>query len=228
MDLVKAKAVNQRDEDLTFGYLREAQLLLPNDDNPYYNIPEIVAFITVLYFHMAEYFEFCGDNLNLSDDRMTVKYVLDYMEETSAYGAIRINQQDKIKKYIWTFRVENIDNSASINFGIVESNCELEGDFKKYGKYCSFESLFANGSIIADACDIGSENVDENAYPEELNDGDIATMELDLNKQRLYFFVNQKLNCESIKTALEDDKQYKLVICLDDPAGVTLIDFEAS
>ena len=226
MNLGKAKAVSQRDKDLTFGYMRRAQELLPNDDNPYYNIPEIVAFITLLYFHMAEYFEFCGDNLNLSEDRLTVKYVLDHTAGTSAYGAIRINQKDKIKKYIWKFRVNIIDNSAFIDFGIVESDCNLEGNFYEYGKYCSFQS--SGGSIVAYACDIGSESEDENEDPEELNDGDIVTMELDLNKQRLYLFVNQKLNCESIKTALEDDEQYKLVICLDDPASVALIDFEAS
>ena len=42
MEFDKAEQVRQlRDKDLTFGYIREAQLLLPNDDNPHYNIPEI-------------------------------------------------------------------------------------------------------------------------------------------------------------------------------------------
>ena len=54
MDIEKAKAVSQRDKDLIFGYIRGAQLLFPNEDNSYYNIPEIAAFTTILYFHVPE------------------------------------------------------------------------------------------------------------------------------------------------------------------------------
>ena len=74
MNIDEAKQARQKDKDLTFGFLREAQLLLPHDQNPHYRIPKIVEFITVLYAHMIEHFEDFGSTLKISENQMSVEY----------------------------------------------------------------------------------------------------------------------------------------------------------
>ena len=226
MDLGKTKAVSQRVKDFTFGYIREAQSLFPNDHNPYYNIPEIVAFITVLYVNIAEYFEFCGPKLKISEDQMTVKYDSEQTQDTSVYGAIRINKQDKIKKYKWKFMINIIEDSLVIDFGIVDANCKIINSYAMYQVSGTFEC--SDGSIvaIADANNIGSVSEDKNEDALKVNDGDIVELELNLEQQRLYFLVNQQRHYQYIKTTLEDDKEYKLAMCMDEQASVTIIDFK--
>ena len=155
--------------------------MLSNDDNPYYNIPEIVAFITLLYVHIAEYFDVPGSTLTISEDHMKATYQeISAGEDKAAYGVNRVNSQNKAKKYTWKFRINIIDQDVFI---VVED--------KLYVK-----------------------------------DGDIITLELDLEEQKLYLNVNQKRHYEYIKTKLAD-KDYKLAVCLDDRASVIIIEFDS-
>ena len=224
MDLDKAKAVSQRDKDLTVGYIREAQLLLPNHDNPYYNIPEIVAFITVLYFHMAEYFQVPG-TLKISEDKLTVKYDSDTSGEGAAYGVARINPQDKVRKYKWKFRINIIDKAVFIEFGLVEADYKIDGSLIGENMFCAFES--SSGHVAAHADGIGSVSFDDGDVV-SVNDGDIVTLELNLEQKILNLSVNQKRHFGYIKTKLKDDKEYKVSVCLDEVSSVTIIDFDAS
>ena len=85
----RLKHICQRDKDIIIGYIREAQSLLPNDNNPYYNIPEIVGITTMLYFHLAEYFEFHGDGLEISDDKRMITYKTGEPVIGAVYGNVR-------------------------------------------------------------------------------------------------------------------------------------------
>ena len=50
---------DNRDKDIVFGYIRDAQALFTDKDgNPYYNIPELIMHITL---------DLCYDKLSLGD-----------------------------------------------------------------------------------------------------------------------------------------------------------------
>ena len=227
MDFEKVKQVRQRDKDLAFGYIREAQDLLPNDNNPYYNIPEIVRFITVLYVYLAEYFELCGDSLNISDDQITIDYDQCYESERStAYGAIRINNQKVFRKYKWNFKVNIIDEGVIIDFAIVYSGFVNVYSFYNAALYYAFKVV--DGGVEANNrndksigySDSGNKNI-------VIQDGDIVSMELDLESKTLYFSVNEIRHYEYFNIDMDNHTEYKLAISMDDPASVTIIDFEA-
>ena len=57
------KRVPQSQKCLITGYLREYEsiLLSDNDNNPYYNIPQLSILLTLSYYAVIEYFEFVPD-----------------------------------------------------------------------------------------------------------------------------------------------------------------------
>ena len=115
----RVKHISQSDKDLTLGYIGRAQVLLPNVDNPYYNIPEIVGILTMLYCHLAEYFEF-HDNLKISDDKKMITYnqVDDDAPLGVAYGNIRINKATTWERCEWEFELDVTEESTRIDFGL--------------------------------------------------------------------------------------------------------------
>ena len=227
MDLEKVKQVRQSDKDLAFGYIREAQKLLPNNDNSYYNIPEIVRFITVLYVYLAEYFELCGDSLKISDDQMTIDYEPDFANSTSiAYGAIRINNQKGFKKYKWKFKVNIINKDVIIHFAIISSHYLSVSKFDRADVYYAF-TLVVDAQVGASSSHSKSMRYTESGYKPRIQDGDFVSMELDLDSKTLHFSVNEIRHNQYFNIDMGTNTEYKLAVEIDDPASVTMIDFEA-
>ena len=173
---------------------------------------------------MAEYFQVPATS-KISEDQMTVKYDSGNSGEGAAFGVIRINPKDKVRKYKWKFRINIIDKSMFIDFGLVQSDYKDDGSFYDEDVYCAIES--SAGPFAAYTRNIGSVSTDEDddIIVGQLNDCDIVKLELDLERQRLHLSVNQKRHCEYIRTKLEDNKEYKLAVCLDERASVTMLHF---
>ena len=52
MDLKRVTNIEQKYVDIVFGFIKQAQLLFP-EDNPYYNIADLIKHICLLYFYNA-------------------------------------------------------------------------------------------------------------------------------------------------------------------------------
>ena len=231
MDFGQVKHIPQEDRDLIFGYIREAQSLLPNEDNSYYNIPQIVGFLTVLYFYLAEYFEFAAHNLELSDDGMMIKWNGSVGGITeSAYGNIRINNTTRCKKCVWKFRIDIIDLSSLIEFGLVSADYEHTRGRKEATAYHIFECGDYDGE--AEDIEVYAKNEESICKDESidfttgLRNQDVIMMEFDLEMNRLSVFVNENKYDRYFKIEMNDDIEYKMLVDIDDVASVILIDFQ--
>ena len=236
MDISQVKHIRQKDKDLTFGYIRDAQSLLPNEDNSYYNIPEIVGFLTVLYFYLSEYFEFAANSLQLLDDKKMIKW---NGNETgivgAAYGNIRINNSTSWKKCAWKFKIDIADFQSIIEIGLVSADYE-NGGAKFMAEAASFyvfecgdyDGEYNNIEMIGKNSE--SKCKDESIAHKDipgLKNGDVIMMDLDLEEKTLRVFVNEVKHNLYFQIEMNNGVEYKMVVDIDDPASVTIIDFEA-
>ena len=52
MDLKSVHHINQKDRDIVCGYIRKAHVQLLFDDNPYYNIADLIKHICLLFYRL--------------------------------------------------------------------------------------------------------------------------------------------------------------------------------
>ena len=83
------KHINIKCKYLVFGYIREAQLLLPNKSNPYFNIPSLITHLCIQYY-WSEYFKIAGYNMCISPDK---KYLITSGEIQLKYAKLLRNMQ---------------------------------------------------------------------------------------------------------------------------------------
>ena len=111
---------SQRDKDVIFGFIRNAQRLLPFKENPYYTIPALVAYVVLPYFAAIEYFTKHGTAMTLSDDKFTCKN--NRRTWSTVYCAFDINDKTNYNKVIWDLLI-NIPKSETLAvLGIDGSN----------------------------------------------------------------------------------------------------------
>ena len=65
----KVKRIDQINKDIVYGYIKEAQMLLPSQSNSYYTIDQLIQDVCLLYFSCVDFED---------------KYEL--MEEIDVYG----------------------------------------------------------------------------------------------------------------------------------------------
>ena len=192
--------IDSKTKYLIFGYIRRSQQLLPND-NPYFNIPNLVTYACIHYYDIAKYISFdtksstakiSGNKNNVitweSNDNFAWK---------TGYGSLCMSAT-KNKNY--TYKVK-LNGDMSIVIGI----SEFENEELWYKKNCiSYVYLMAAGEIYANGSSVG-----EKGQPK--NDGEF-TMELivDFESLRLTFKMDNKL----LHVQKIEKKQYKLVVNL--------------
>ena len=239
MDITKIKHITKRDKNLTFGYIREAQYLLKNENNLCYNIPEIVAYLVALYLCIAEYFEYNGVDMEISDDKRTLKYIPDSCikgkNEDTLFGNVRINQKTKWKKCEWKFKIHIFNDELSrhddMSLGLFSSNCQgiLDKDRYDWDLYYFFciywDPRWSSGIEF-----YSTSKQDRSTFPKtrskRIHNEDIITLELDLEKEILCLFVNGEKIFMYFKIKMNDDIEYKMGITGPIKTSITLIDFQ--
>ena len=75
-----------KDKDIVFGYIREAQLLFDDKNgNPYYNIPELVMYITLdLYYDKLS----LGDTVELCSGKIATLRFIGLVHFAKGYNKI--------------------------------------------------------------------------------------------------------------------------------------------
>ena len=115
----------------TFGYVRRME----KESFPL-NIPAMITYLILKYYFHGEYFEKAGDDLEISDDKMSVTRITSpgsfnrFMN--TAYGKTWINgNSDQIIR--WRFKIESYGEPISTIFvGIVSNDHRLNEDFANY------------------------------------------------------------------------------------------------
>eukprot|EP01084_Bolivina_argentea_P212656 361435_1 len=109
------KRMEQEVKDTVSGFIRRNQQLFPSD-NSYYNIPSLVHFICILYYHKHEYFTCHGNSISMNDNCISIWNPGCW--PNSAYGKYVIDAKSN-KIYKWRFKSQ-CDGTAII--GIDSSN----------------------------------------------------------------------------------------------------------
>ena len=120
--------IPQRDRDIVFSFVRDAQNILPFEENSYYNIPPLIVHMILIFFHIGEMFDknACSDNILMNDDCDEIESTEGLQQATgTVYGAFEIHGRYKCK-YEWIFEI--IDHKNVIGIGIDSSNKEYIND----------------------------------------------------------------------------------------------------
>ena len=120
-DLIKK--ADQISKDIVTGFIKDAQTLLPNEKSTYYNIPELIFILTIIYYFNPEYFTIHGKYMRLNETKDTVERFMDpeaFWIRNTVYGNIVITKEDK-GKFIWTFKTIEPPEETEIAIGIDSS-----------------------------------------------------------------------------------------------------------
>ena len=182
-DRTELRRIDPKSKDTVYGYIRQMQQILPSD-TPYYNIPELVTFICLKFYYIAEYFHFVADTLSISQENQRLS--ISTWNFSSAYGSTIIHLNAKSKhSYIWKFR---IIQSYHIIIGIsnqlrTDTQFNYAVDSKYYGYECDgYSQSWKDGQGFLGSHKFG--------YDED----DQVTMIFDTKKRNLRFMKNDDTN----------------------------------
>ena len=199
----KKATQSQRNIDVVNGYMKRAQLLLPYQDNPYYNIPELVNHICINFYNNSEYFtKYNENNVELNDDTTI------YMKNdnfASCYGSLNI-MVDTYSKYIWKFKM--LEFQGLIAIGIDSSNkAHVDRDFydcDNANPYYANE-IYANGMGILYSHDASNSYSNRYAFTRIDTIGSLITMELNVKNRTLNYFINDIAQGNAFKNIYFDE-----------------------
>ena len=223
------------ERDTVFEFIRIIQNILPDDENPYYIISELIQWTILTYFHIhPEHFTFVGPRTDINPHRDTVTRGESHGRET-AYGHISAcvsphyltpnttatKDSMIIIKYVWTLKIISIADFIAI--GIDASNKEYcDVQYQDCGNKSPFYA-YELWSTYGDSTKY-SLNVYAQPYGTDVKPNDIIRMELDVIRRTLQFWVNNEDQGVAFRD-LEGDKIFNLAVNLNEESGVQIMDY---
>ena len=222
-DYQRIKYINQHIQDCVNGFIRESRKELPLN-NPYYDIPSLIIYTCILYYHLNEHFTKHGPNVILSknDSVIMIKKganIINNVDYDTIYGNIKINLNEP---YLcqWTFKVLSlhyVELDDEICFGICRKG-DYEDFLLDHGVY------YQNGGGMypwrSGFSEIKYKRFEEN---------DIVKMEFDTVKLSIHFLLNdEKQHIYFIKDGFFKSNEVYMAVSIDgdQPNGVQLLDFK--
>ena len=206
--------IDQKDKDLVTGYIRKLAQL---DDL----IPNLVIFTALSFYHIAECWAECGDDVTISNDGkvLTKKHgdILESNWNNTSYGNKWIDSMDP-KVHKWTF---HIDSDASFVFGFVADAVHHNDDFSASEDVINY-GMVDNGSVWQHGSRFGLSNV-------EVCKGDTIIITLNLVDGTILFAVNERYEDEITHRNIiqNEDTKYKICVSLLTPNHqITMIKYE--
>ena len=218
------KKIDERTKIIVLGYIRLCQKLLSSKNNPYYNIPELINYLCIIYYHHSEYFTKHGQFIQLNQNNDTITRILKVSNtDNSVYGNILIDAAVNLNIiYSWTFK---IIESSLMFIGIDSSNKKhIGGDFSFFNG--DYFYAYGGGDGIGNHGWIYSQITLEEEYGDNLKINDELRMELNTKNSTMRYFINnidQGIAFQDID--FDDNKKYYMAICLTSSSKVKLIDF---
>ncbi len=205
--LEDVKNVDPHIKDCVFGYVKDAQQLLP-DDNVYYTIPTLIVHWILLYYFIKEQFdeECCNSNYELSSNNTIVTKI------KSCYKTAYLTQIVSAGVHKWTFKMIRQPTPLTTVIGVwktkylADPNIDVD---EANGKYYGYSSTHGRTTI-------GDYNLNDIVSLKygvrKCKEGDVIEMILDLNKLQLKYIASG----EDFGVAFNDieNTSYRVAVCV--------------
>ena len=117
----KLKSIDPKIQSVVYGFIRDAQKMLPADNNPYYIIPELIIYLVLRFYYLSFRFDICTSNMDVIKDDGTIFRVLksrrnEYVNAGDSHGR---------KSGVCTIKVNKL---GYVRFGITTIVRSIETD----------------------------------------------------------------------------------------------------
>eukprot|EP01084_Bolivina_argentea_P037160 68703_1 len=219
--LKQLKQINDHTKRSVFGYVREIQekLSLPN-------IPILISYLCLSYYYHNEYFTKSCDEIEISNDRMSIKKIkgdLSYANTTYCNTWIQ-STSNKIAKwtlkatacssYIYICLISNYDDKMNEDCSVYESKYMPNYGFHKK----NYDIMICED--FGEAVDVMDECIDFNEQ---------FTIILNLKQKSIGYQYDSNDKVRNIIENIQvgNDIKYKLAINIyETGCGISLIDFD--
>ena len=168
--------VSAEERVIVMGYIRNEQNILP--EGIFYIIPKLVIFLCMAYYHEPEQWDAdsCDDGIYIDDNVVSNKI--------ESYKSIAMKKIVEYGEHEWSFEVNYMSHGWQI-LGVWK--CE-QFNLKQGVDEVGYGFIMNNGMKTNPV----SRGHYGGLYGVEVNNGDIVTMKLDLEKYELSYEVNGK------------------------------------
>ena len=219
--LKQLKAIEQDTEFTVFGYVRQNE----NNLSLFCNVPDMVTHLCLSYYFHGEYFEKAGDDIKISNDKMTVTKIAGPADwNNSSYGKQWINSS--ISQIVeWKFKVNKME--CGIYICLVSCDNRLNEDCIGYKNKMDFPNYgFHSGGGVNTRDEITTSWSMKNSF--KFVENDIISMILDTKQGHLFLQNAQGEKSVVVRTIKSDPEiRYKMAVSLENKSdSVSLVDFK--
>ena len=223
--LKQLKQLNGSNKFLVFGYIRKTE-----KESRIMNIPMLIFYNILGYFHLFEYFSKCGDEIIISDDKMTITKKEMSCDDwnNNSYGNLWFASNGN-EIATWKFRINKIQHSTcnSIYFIFSSKDNRLNDDGNhiedspNYGWSNYDDAIFHGGGALHYDC----WKKDDDKHEE----GDVISITLNTKNGVIAWSPKRDEQMRTVYTGIKQNPaiRYKLAISLCyQQNSVSLIDFK--
>ena len=192
--LEDSKLTDQKSKDLVFGFIKEAQGLLPS--STYYNIPALVAHVCLVYYYLNEYF----DPENIESFEFQDEEAKDCIVKTNnLWCCAYLHTVVSSGKHHWKFEFQGIDSDAE--FGIPEIGLAIIDKIGEESEFGNMRTYFTEKGggyayIVSKQCltDPRGEMDESNSYGPSCKDREkfVIDMYADFDKLEIRYSVDEE------------------------------------
>ena len=224
LNLKDVQMVDDQTKLLIYGFNRECQRNLFPQNIPYYNIPPIVNHICLLFYWQKDFFKYHGENIALSDDKMTAKVSTKRNGWVTVYGNNTFNNKlypNMIIEYEMEINILPGDGA----FGITSADKEKEHYttliWNQHVNEHRHEAVytFHNQTMYYHGC--GRKDVSERTCKHR--NGDRVRMTIDISNKSLTFWSITQNKRLGKYVDIDYSITYRLAISMWGPQSVTIL-----
>ena len=194
----RLKQVTHKDKLIVNGFIREAQDLLPFEDNPYYNLNGLIVQICLIYFAMEEYWDTLHPNF-ITEERGTVlKRAENSGWGNANYGKFVVPSIGNCV-YEWHFEINKIVHGSAM-IGMVDVQEMRLNEGLKWNQSVDSYCWYGSRGLL-------SYKFNQRVQGNTFEDGDIVIMKVDTNQGFIEFSHAKNENAEAKISGKLDLKQ---------------------
>ena len=210
-DLADVKQIDKRTIYLVSGFIHQSQELLPSK-NVYYNIPELIVQICLIFYHIKEHWDekWCKSNFNIDGNIISAK------KECYTYRTAFLTQIVSNGFHHWKFKILAVPQNG-IDIGICKTS-RMETAVKTYFTHERRDG-YAYNTVSALLYSLEGNKADSFNIKRCQKD-DVIDMYLDFEKSEIKYSVNEQDLGVAFKDIVHDE--YRAAVAMKHQFNVAL------